>query len=194
MPHNIFTNASKSVREHNFAGDVSFDRMILYGCDSIWMWFGNLSWIWQISLLSQPLRVTQLSASFIHAFSFSSLSLIFLSQCGDLTKVIIANSLTSSQLFVFLLNVWSLELFDKSNGNNDQPQERKNLCLKENFLCLEKSYTNMIRVTNFPCNLTKHISVEDYSNVKAILRRSEAKMFTEVCGWLGVGGGDKLGF
>ena len=24
----------------------------------------------------------------------------------------------------------------------------------------------MIRVTNFPCNLTKHISVEDYSNVK----------------------------
>ena len=51
-----------------------------------------------------------------------------------------------------------------------------------------------IRVTDFPCNLTKHISVEDYSNVKAILRRSEAKMFTEVCGWLGVGGGDKLRF
>ena len=54
----------------------------------------------------------------------------------------------------------------------------------------------MIRVTNFPCNLTKHISVEDYSNVKAI---SEKEMEQDVSRSLrlagsGVGGGDKLRF
>ena len=79
MPHNIFTNASKSVREHNFAGDVSFDRMILYGCDSIWLWFGHLSEYDKNMtniIASQPLRVTQL---FLHFYSRTFFPLINIS-------------------------------------------------------------------------------------------------------------------
>ena len=83
MPHNIFTNASKSVREHNFAGDVSFDRMILYGCDSIWLWFGNLLRIWQIwqiiSLLPSHSECHSHCSSFIPAFSLLFLINISLS-------------------------------------------------------------------------------------------------------------------
>ena len=68
--------------------------------------------------------------------------------------------------------------------------------MKGNFQCLEKSETNTLRVTDFPRNLTKHISVEDYSNVKAILEK-EMEQDVPRSLWLagsGVGGGDKLRF